>query len=1471
MTTESVIKAVAGIVERAIQIISGPPSSPIDTQMWFDKVSGELAIQANGVKNPLRTRVLTSDPAPAADGESWVNSTTNQFKYKIGGSVFSIDMGTSSTPANPAGDYYAVLSEDELSQLSNLGLLYPNYLIDSFNSVDAEATYTNAAAQASALRLLPGELSGKAVYEQESSTFATAVDGIAVITPNAFQLLTYVDNLDNTANVTISGDCSGFFADLKPILILKRIVQNGANAAVYVIGSDNNLGVFNVIGAPTVAGGNTTLKINIAPAPGSGHIDVLGQLNVAATSVLLYPLDITVKVGGAGALGSQNTIAPTDAHGLQTIRSLGGDPLHDITPEIVSNVDKIVAKKSPSGQFGIVGVLKLLAAPTADFLELNVYYTIDSFATLQKMTFTRPTSTNLTGLDQSDANDGGILYFFEENHIHVSDSGKFVMASPTQAFSGLARHWLGYGNLLDATPTLTAVPGATSDGPGFLVNSSLSNHWTCVGLTMDPSDNYVTARISKYNTGIAVDGWFSNGGATLLGYSDEAYYSGQGGPVLYGWYPSLEGTLQVVAIDIANNNDLPQFMKKDIASILAARPFTIHPEDYRFNPMFANNSVSEPISAEGSCFLMNSSFGSDNKIRSMWWSDSNDRTFMTVVHLEDVFVGTDEQQLVSFSAVPAVGQWSLTFGPDTTSALGFSATASQVQTALQALAGIGSGNVLVTGNYTSGFTVHFTGTLGKAPQSLMIEASDTLEDSGSNPVTITIAETVPGVVPVYPHLNNQYRHLNAGVGDLIMIGGNRQEGNYTTDAGLFTSNATGFWTYAQRRFKLHPTDPTRAFMAFPWYNAQDSLHTTGAYFMQLDHLDTFQGMFNNNDNGVPAGMAIGATLSANNGTEIATMVTADRNIALRALTVQAIGTWANYPFMKARSLGQYLRCKLVNVSGGLPNEASTIETSSTKISLFDIYNGTSSFWTPFRFNSTNLTNGQQFYIVMFVDGVNPATDWVVGAAEPGGGTEIELYGAASGGTSAYKQAGIWVASAFNMNYRLYDYMYEEVKTPEMALYGAFDLLTPETYKSSIRETQLEYNQAKNKLMLTYTLRGNINGDQALYTQGSTVAYRTFNIPAADTWVTDQNVGNATQFLGYDNSTFDPNMVLQARLSDPLYPKLDRYGKQHYADGGHTQAIRGIDVAGGSGLNWTNGNLFNSNSVISGHTQDSRFKSGWATKFALQGNFQWYLGHSAYIAHDNFIFEMEMAPAAADLAGGTVIATCGNSSGWYLQFNASGQLGFFIVNTNGPTYVSGSLTQASTVFNVNEYARIRVTKSDDNFIRMYRWRNITEGWVEMTYSTQTNTAGKTVMVAEALPFYIGGYYNNADLVAGLIGEVKYAIGTNVWKNGDAIIDRRPIYETHNLGDRVFAKSLINQAPAPVNGDGSADSYNAVLSQGVVMVPGSTSGKIALEDQMLSYTNNAIPQGKLLAATIELDAVSAADQPAVQGFLLNFIKQ
>lgn len=107
--------------------------------------------------------------------------------------------------------------------------------------------------------------------------------------------------------------------------------------------------------------------------------------------------------------------------------------------------------------------------------------------------------------------------------------------------------------------------------------------------------------------------------------------------------------------------------------------------------------------------------------------------------------GTDEVQTLTFDSVPDSGSFTLDFEGDITSAILFSDNAAAVETAIESVPGITDVNV--TGDFSTGFTVTFTGSNdGEQPRSNLIVNTNTLELT-STPVNIAIVKTTPGVFP----------------------------------------------------------------------------------------------------------------------------------------------------------------------------------------------------------------------------------------------------------------------------------------------------------------------------------------------------------------------------------------------------------------------------------------------------------------------------------------------------------------------------------------------------------------------------------------------------------------------------------------------------------------------------------------------------------------------------------------------------
>jgi hypothetical protein len=109
-------------------------------------------------------------------------------------------------------------------------------------------------------------------------------------------------------------------------------------------------------------------------------------------------------------------------------------------------------------------------------------------------------------------------------------------------------------------------------------------------------------------------------------------------------------------------------------------------------------------------------------------------------------------QKVGFSAIPTSGAFKLVYGIAQTSELSFNATASNVQTALRAIAGLEA--VTVTGNTTLGFSVVFIGvsnptTLSSVDGTIPLDATITVTGLSNVPWEIPLKRNDRIIHPIY--------------------------------------------------------------------------------------------------------------------------------------------------------------------------------------------------------------------------------------------------------------------------------------------------------------------------------------------------------------------------------------------------------------------------------------------------------------------------------------------------------------------------------------------------------------------------------------------------------------------------------------------------------------------------------------------------------------------------------------------------
>src|SRR5205814_8999512 len=102
----------------------------------------------------------------------------------------------------------------------------------------------------------------------------------------------------------------------------------------------------------------------------------------------------------------------------------------------------------------------------------------------------------------------------------------------------------------------------------------------------------------------------------------------------------------------------------------------------------------------------------------------------------------NEVQTVTITGTPTGGTFTLAFLGRTTTAIAYNAVASAVQTALENLGVIGTGNVAVTGSAGGPYTVTFQASLG---YSNVAQLTATSALTGGTSPGVTVTTPTPGV------------------------------------------------------------------------------------------------------------------------------------------------------------------------------------------------------------------------------------------------------------------------------------------------------------------------------------------------------------------------------------------------------------------------------------------------------------------------------------------------------------------------------------------------------------------------------------------------------------------------------------------------------------------------------------------------------------------------------------------------------
>lgn len=116
--------------------------------------------------------------------------------------------------------------------------------------------------------------------------------------------------------------------------------------------------------------------------------------------------------------------------------------------------------------------------------------------------------------------------------------------------------------------------------------------------------------------------------------------------------------------------------------------------------------------------------------------------------------GVDPVQTLTADAAAVEGSFKITMDAVETAAIAWNSTAAQIKVIVEAHVSVGSGNCTVTGGpvntHTSPIVITGANDLsGKPFPTITITSDSTLDATGDAPVTISVAQTVTGVVGSY--------------------------------------------------------------------------------------------------------------------------------------------------------------------------------------------------------------------------------------------------------------------------------------------------------------------------------------------------------------------------------------------------------------------------------------------------------------------------------------------------------------------------------------------------------------------------------------------------------------------------------------------------------------------------------------------------------------------------------------------------
>ena len=737
------------IEERAIQMRNGDPISPVETQFWFDKDSGQLSYFLDGEKHSLNVRVLSGDPVSPLEKEIWINGATDELKYKYDGIVRTINLGNVNLVegGGQTSDYLRVLDEAELRRIADVSASYPDYLIESLNEVKDTVTLTNTEVQQSRLALAPGQTTGTYERETRKTRVLNTVEGVAVITSQGLAPKTITDNLDGTHTIVFRGDVSDIVYQGQNLVLMETDTVEGVEQDFPLLNTNGKPALLDISTLPSYSSGTneTTITVN------DYDLDLTMGLATSAeqeAALKFAPMGISIEAGADGLAGTLGELEILEMHSDEAERIVGQELYRKLPTFYKGSTNSIMVKHSPNKRYWAI-ITKEEAYTPGDANLSNVarlYYSTDALKTIHMHPtwedgFSDPT-TNDTGIS-ADFNDRNYKDYsgMHPRNIILTDTGKLMFCKGKYNWNTYwsQRGWYCDISKPDFVPTEIPNMGGYNGEPnastsqhlyGTMVNWLESESIFSVGTVYN--DHEVRDHFYKLdfdNPSLSIPLGYT---ATLTDYSTnhEPFYCG------FHW---IEEEWQYFRIS-HHINDYMYAYRIYLSDILEGDANGNYPRTgIPWRNGFANAPEAGTRHNTNSLWhftttmdgaMINYHFNEDDNELICIMNDNDAQMHLGTINFDRTSKGVLHVETLSTDQVPINGSVTLDIidGQDlsvqTSPTLSYNDDATDIQTKLATMTStFGAGNVEVTGDWTTGFQI--------------TDRSDLTTGTGANPKPLT--------------------------------------------------------------------------------------------------------------------------------------------------------------------------------------------------------------------------------------------------------------------------------------------------------------------------------------------------------------------------------------------------------------------------------------------------------------------------------------------------------------------------------------------------------------------------------------------------------------------------------------------------------------------------------------------------------------------------------------------------------------